>query len=202
MRALLSTVLGGLLLAGCGQETSAPPAPAPSTVAERSQGPAVVGPILVTFSENGAGEINGETLLTTRSIAAVFPDASVETALYEEAGVEIITVRRPDGLVLDLHPGADPKRVGEIIGRAGPVTGPLGEKLGADWATMGFEPADCRRGQDDMSHTLICYRPGEPLLGYVFDLSAFEGPDDQIPEPDVLEAIARLNAFVWTAAPT
>jgi hypothetical protein len=202
MRALLSTVLGGLLLAGCGQETSAPPAPAPSAVAERPQGPAVVGPILITFSESGAGEIDGETPLNTRSIAAVFPDATVEKVLHEEAGIEIITVRRPDGLVLDLHPGADPKQVGEIIGRAGPVTGPLGEELGADWAAMGFEPADCRRGQDDMSHTLICYRPGEPLLGYVFDLPGFEGPDDQVPDLEVLTATARLSAFVWVAAQT
>lgn len=201
MRALLSTFLVGLLLAACGQETSEPPPSTAPAEAERSQSPAVVGPILITFNENGAGEINGETPLNARSIAAVFPDATVDKTLHQEAGVEIITVRRPDGLELDLHPGTDPQRVGQIIGRAGPVTGPLGEELGADWSSLGFELADCRRGQDDLSHTLICYRPGEPLLGYVLDLPGFEGPDDQIPELETLEETARLIAFLWVAAP-
>ena len=198
MRALLSIVAIGLL-AACGQEASEPQASAPSAPVERPQSPAVVGPILITFSENGAGEINGTTPLNARSIGDVFPGATIARATHGEAEVKIVTVRRPDGLVLDLHPGRDLEQVGRIFGRGGPVTGPKGEEIGADWGALGFQVADCRRGQDDMSHALICYRPGEPLLGYVLDLPGFEGPDDVIPEAEVLEQTARLSAFMWSA---
>jgi len=199
MRALLSTVAVSLVLAACGQQASEPSVPAPSEPAERVQSPAVVGPILISFNENGAGEIDGATPLNERSISDVFPGAKVETATHGEAATQIITVRRPDGLILDLHPGADPGKVGQIIGRGGPVTGPLGEELGADWESSEFEPSDCRRGQDDLSHTLICYRPGAPRLGYVFDLPGFAGPGDQIPDAETLQASARLIAFLWVA---
>ncbi len=201
MRALLSTV-AALLLAACGQETSEPSAQAPSAPAERPQSPALVGPILITFNETGAGEINGQTRLSVRSISDVFPGATVEQTSDGEAATKVITVRRSDGLVLDLQAVADPERVGRIIGRGGPVTGPMGEEIGASWRAAGFASSECRRGQDDMSHTLICYRPGAPLLGYVFELPGFEGPDDQIPQDEVLEQTARLNAFVWVAEST
>jgi hypothetical protein len=46
---------------------------------------------------------------------------------------------------------------------------------------------------------LICYRPGAPRLGYVFDLPGFAGPDDQIPDAETLQASARLIAFLWVA---
>lgn len=199
MRALLSTFAAVLLLAACGQETSEPSSPAPSAPAEQPKSPALVGPILITFNETGAGEINGQTRLNVRSISDVFPDATVARASEGEANAKVITVRRPDGLILDIRGGLDPERVGRIIGRGGPVTGPMGEEIGADWQAAGFSSTECRRGQDDMSHTLICHRPGAPLLGYVFDLPGFEGPDDLIPEDEVLEQSARLSAFVWIA---
>lgn len=200
MRAQLSTAAVVLFLAACGQEASAPSAPGQATPAERPKSPAVVGPILITFNETGAGELNGATRLDVRSIGAVFPGAKVERTSQGEAGVKVITVRRPDGLVLDLQAGADPERVGRIIGRGGPMTGPMGEAIGADWESLGFETAACRRGQDDMSQTLICYRAGEPLLGYVLDLPGYEGPDDQIPDVEMLQQSARLSAFMWSAA--
>lgn len=199
MRAMLSIAAVSLLLAACGQQTSEPSAPATPASAERPRSPAVVGPILITFNENGAGEINSATPLNVHSISGVFPDATVRPAAYGEADAQIITVRRPDGLILDLHPGGDPKRVGRIFGRGGPVTGPLGEKIGADWETLGFAAETCARGQDDMSHALVCYRAGAPRLGYVVDLPGFEGPDDQTPEHDFLVGNARLSAFMWTA---
>lgn len=200
MRTLFSTVAVVLFLSACGQEASTPPAQAPAAPTERLKSPAVVGPILITFNETGAGEVNGSTRLDVRSISAVFPGAKVERTAQGEAGVKVITVRRPDGLVLDLQAGTDPERVGRIIGRGGPMTGPMGEAIGANWESLGFDPAACRRGQDDMSHTLICYRAGEPLLGYVLDLPGYEGPDDQIPEVEALQQSARLSAFMWTAA--
>ncbi|MDP1874970.1 hypothetical protein [Phenylobacterium sp.] len=198
MRALLSTVAVGLFLAACGPQTPEPAGPSPSAAAQRSQSPAVVGPILITFNETGAGEINGATPFSLRSVGDYFPNSTVQRAGPSGSGV--ITVSRPDGLRLELHPGADPKQVGKIVGLAGPVVGPLGEEIGSDWQSLGFDAESCGRGQDDMSHALICYRAGAPRLGYVVDLPGFEGLEDQTPEAEYLDQSARLSAFMWTAA--
>lgn len=198
MRALLSIAAMSLILAACGPQAPGSVETAPEAVPEPVKSQAVVGPILITFSEMGAGEINGATPLDVELVRSYFPDAEVrqETA----GGPDIITIRRPDGLVVDLHPGINPELIGRILGRAGPVVGPLGEELGSGWVAMGFTPDLCMRGQDPSAPTLICYRPGEPRLGYVFDLSGFEGPSGVAPSATFLEARAKLSAFVWTAA--
>ena len=187
-----------LFLAACGPQTPGSAETAPEAGPEPAQSQAVVGPILITFNEMGAGEINDATPLDVGLLRGYFPDAEVRRA--RAGGPDIITIRRPDGLVVDLHPGTDPERVGRILGRAGPVVGPLGEELGAGWVAMGFTPDLCLRGQDASAPTLICYRPGEPRLGYVFDLSGFEGPSGVSPSATFLETRAKLSAFVWTAA--
>jgi hypothetical protein len=156
-----------------------------------------VGPILITFNEMGAGEINGTTPLSVDRIKGHFPNTEVRRARDGES--EIITIRRPDGLRVDLHPGIDPKRVGRILGRGGPVVGPLGEELGTGWIAAGFTPDLCVRGQEGSALTLVCYRPGEPRLGYIFVLPDFEGPADAVLSEALLEKGARLSAFVWTA---
>lgn len=198
MRTILSIVAVGLFLMACGPQTPGSVEPAPKAVPEPAQSRAVVGPIQITFSELGAGEINGSTQQSVDRIKGHFPDAEVRR---ERAGEhDIIAIRRPDGLRVDLHPGSDPKRVGRILGRGGPVKGPLGEDLGAGWVDLGFTPDMCVRGQDTTGQTLVCYRPGEPRLGYVFDLPSFEGPGDGSPSVEFLAENATLRAFLWTAA--
>lgn len=197
MRALLSIAAVGLLLVACGPQTPGSVQPAPEAGPEPAQSRAVVGPILITFNEMGAGEINGATPLNIDRIKGHFPNAEVRRARDGEP--DIITIRRPDGLRLDLHPGTDPKRVGRILGRAGPVVGPLGEELGAGWGAAGFTPDLCLRGQEGSALTLVCYRPGEPRLGYIFVLPGFEGPADTVLSEALLEKSARLRAFVWAA---
>lgn len=199
MRALLSTVAVGLLLAACGPQTSRPADSGAATTTEPPRSAAVVGPILITFSETGAGEINGATRLSVRSVTAYFPDATIRRAPSDGAEGQIITVRRPDGLALDLHPGADPERVGQILGRAGPVVGPLGEEIGASWGTLGLDLEGCGPGEAEWAQALVCYRPGQPKLGYILDLAGYEGPVDEALDLEFLDQGARLSAFVWTA---
>ena len=111
-----------------------------------------------------------------------------------------VTGRRDDGLALDLTSGADPALVGVIRGHGGPIVGPGGEQLGASWAELDFDPAACVRGMETLSGALICYRQGAPHLGYVFDLPAWQGPDDAMPDAAFLESNARLDAFLWNAS--
>lgn len=189
-------VAGLALLAACDR---APVESQPAPPELETQTAAVVGPIQLTFGETGAGEITGETPLDRARIESLFPQAQVRVETVSgEAPFEIITVRREDGLALDLHPGADGGQVGRIFGRGGPVIGPAGETLGTSWSELAFETATCVRGAEDMASQMICYRPGQPQLGYVFDLPGFEGPDDQVPEPAYLNQSARLAAFMWT----
>ncbi|MDP1617633.1 DUF1131 family protein [Phenylobacterium sp.] len=198
MRNLIFTALAGALLAACGPQASAPgetsavPPPAPK--------PAVVGPILITFSERGAGEINGETAMDVRRLGGLFPESTVRRAPPRDGDTTpTITVRRADGLELDLRSAADAPTVSRILGRAGPVTGPQGEELGASWSQMGFLTETCARGAGDMAGALICYRQGAPRLGYVFGLPGFTGPANAVPDEDFLDENARLNAFMWSA---
>ncbi len=197
MRTLLSFAAVGLLLSACGPQSPASVEPVAEAGPEPAQSRAVVGPILVTFSETGAGEINGATELDLDRIRGHFPDAEVRQD--QAGGPDIITIRRPDGLKVDLHPGTDPKLVGRIFGRGGPVVGPLGEELGAGWVAMGFSPDLCLSGQDASAPTLVCFRAGEPRLGYVFALPGLEDPVEAAPTAAFLEARAKLSAFVWTA---
>ena len=57
MRNLIFAALAGAVLAACGPQ--APPTDAHSEAPAPAPKPAVVGPILITFSEQGAGEIDG-----------------------------------------------------------------------------------------------------------------------------------------------
>lgn len=184
-----------LFVAGCERgEVDPEPAPPPPKAAP------VVGPVLLTFGEAGAGELSSATTLDRRRIESLFPGARVQVRTVDgDAPVEMITVRRDDGLALDLLPGATAGLLGRIIGRGGPVVGALGEPLGAGWTTAGFAPEDCQPGQEDMAGRVVCHRPGAPQLGYVFETAGFQGPDDVMPSPETLEASARLSAFVWTA---
>jgi len=199
MRNLMLPLAAAALLAACGPQQPAetePAAPAPTV-----ESAAVVGPVLITFSETGAGEIDAATPLTVDAIRSRFPAADVAKETIEGDGVyDQITVRRDDGLALDLTPGGDPALVGAIRGHGGPIVGPAGEQLGATWAELDFDPAACVRGMETLSGTLICYRQGAPHLGYVFDLPAWQGPDDAMPDAAFLESNARLNAFLWNAS--
>ncbi|MEH6677801.1 DUF1131 family protein [Phenylobacterium sp.] len=198
MRNLIFTVLAGACLAACGPQSSpsgeSPEAPAPAPK------PAVVGPILITFSEQGAGEINGDTAMDVRRLGGLFPESTVRRAPPSGGNTTpTITVRRDDGLELDLLSAPDAPTVGRILGRAGPVTGPQGEQIGASWSEMGFLTETCVRGSGEMAASLICYRQGAPRLGYVFGLPGFTGPANAVPEAGFLTDNARLTAFMWSA---
>lgn len=201
MRILTFLALAGALLAACGPQSTSPgetqeaPAPAPK--------PAVVGPILITFTEQGAGEINGATAMDVRQLGGLFPESKVQRAPPSGGNqTPTITVRREDGLELDLQSAAGSPTVGRIFGRAGPVTGPQGEKIGASWTEMGFQAETCVRGSGEMTASLVCYRQGAPRLGYVFGLPGFTGPANAVPELDFLTDNARLTTFMWSAQPS
>lgn len=198
MRNLIFAALAGAVLAACGPQ--APPTDAHSEAPAPAPKPAVVGPILITFSEQGAGEIDGETAMDVRQLGGLFPESTVQRAPPSGGNTTpTITVRRDDGLELDLQSAADAPTVGRIFGRAGPVTGPQGEEIGASWTEMGFLIETCVRGSGEMAASLICYRQGAPRLGYVFGLPGFTGPANAMPEADFLTENARLTAFMWSA---
>ena len=113
MRNLIFTVLAGACLAACGPQSSpsgeSPEAPAPAPK------PAVVGPILITFSEQGAGEINGDTAMDVRRLGGLFPESTVRRAPPSGGNTTpTITVRRDDGLELDLLSAPDAPTVGPV----------------------------------------------------------------------------------------
>lgn len=199
VRASLLGVIAAGLLSACSQEPAE--APPPPTAEPAPATPAVVGPVQLTFTGAGVGEIGPGTPLDRARIQGLFPGAEVKVETFEgEMAFDIITVRREDGLALDIFPGLEAGQVGQVFGRGGPVVGAGGEQLGAAWAEAGFDPATCVRGQDQLAGQLICYRAGEPQLGYMFDLPGYEGPDSEIPDAEFLTRAAKLSGFMWTAA--
>ena len=93
MRNLTLTLAAAALLAACGPQQPAetePAAPAPAV-----ESAAVVGPVLITFSEAGAGEIDAATPLTVEAVESRFPAATVEKQTIEGDGVYEVTLAAP-----------------------------------------------------------------------------------------------------------
>jgi hypothetical protein len=199
MRPLIS-LLTVFLLAGCGpsdgDDAKAPVAPA--TEATLPADAADAAPAY-SASEGGVGPVSAETPFSLEAVTALFPGSEVKAAFQNQEGVAtpILTVKGPGELVLEIQQGYQKGKVGRVLVQGGPVVGPRGEAILDPWSRFGFARKDCLIGVEGQ---LLCRRPGEPSLAYVFAIPGFLGEVEAPPPPEaLLSQKAFLRAFLWQA---
>ena len=193
-----------LLLAACGPAKQADTAAPPAAEAPKSGSVAVAitpytgGPLSVRA--DGVGPINAATAYDEATIKALFPKAVVKSAFIhagEGPPGPIITVEQDKVPLLEIGKGPD-GGIGEIRLAGGPVQGPKGEALLAEWADLSFDLAQCRPGAGRTVNQVVCVRPEAPTVGYVFGVPGWS--TGGMPPVDVLKAKGQLNEFVWRPA--
>jgi len=152
-------------------------------------------------SSEAVGPVSSETRFSLEAIAALFPGSEVKAAFQNQEGVEtpVLTVKGPGELVLEIQEGDQKGQVGRVLVQGGPVVGPRGEAILESWSRFGLDRKGCLTGVEGQ---LLCRRPGEPSLAYVFAIPGYLGQAEAPPPPEaVLAEKAFLQAFLWQAPP-
>ena len=101
--------------------------------------------------------------------------------------------------MLEIQEGDQKGQVGRVLVQGGPVVGPRGEAILESWSRFGLDRKGCLTGVEGQ---LLCRRPGEPSLAYVFAIPGYLGQAEAPPPPEaVLVEKAFLQAFLWQAPP-
>jgi hypothetical protein len=190
---LAMAVLVGACVRNAGVEPPAPMAHA------YTGGPIVVG-------RWGAGPVRPGAFFDIPSAHALFPEAQATAALVRVAPderLDMITVRQNGAPLVELDDSyilaKGTKR--PLIGKARVVgvsaRGPHGERLGMTWDDVGFDLAQCEPGQDEDKNRMVCARPGDGAVNYVFAVPGWDSLE--IPPIARLRASAVLAEIVWIA---
>ncbi|HEY2660295.1 MAG TPA: DUF1131 domain-containing protein [Caulobacteraceae bacterium] len=174
------------------------PEPAAPPVTPYQSGP-------LTAAEWGVGPIRATTFFEGPPIRDLFPravvkDGEVRIAPDETRGV--ITVTQDGAELLEIvdgfsnFPGTDDPRIGSVRLVGGPVRGPHGETLGMGWKASGFDLSQCELGTDRDSDAMICARPHEGAVTYVFALPGWHSME--FPPDSLLRSKGFLRTIVWT----
>jgi hypothetical protein len=160
------------------------------------------------FGRWGAGPIRAGTFFETPRIRDLFPGADVREGMIRIAQDEtmaLITVSKDGRPILEIDdgvrnaPGTDDPLIGQVRGLGGPVRGPGGERPGMTWKEAGFDFSQCEIGSGRDANRVVCARPGDGWVTYVFEAPGWES--EEMPPPSVLRAKARLAQIVWTPPP-
>jgi hypothetical protein len=200
-RAFLVVMLAAGLCVGCERRTphagDAGPPPRPYVSGQ------------VPLGHWGVGPIRATTYFETPVIAALFPKAKVSDGVYTIATTQqlpIITVDQGGVRMLEIDdsvmhaPHSDDPLVGQVRLLGGPVRGPRGETLGMLWRDAGFDLSQCELGEDRGVNALVCARPGEGAITYVFAVHGW-GSEVDFPSEAFLRANGWLREIVWTPPP-
>lgn len=188
---LALAVLIGACVRNPGAEPPAPPA-----------GPYVDGPI--DIGRWGVGPIRSTTFFEAPRIRELFPKAKVaetEISIPPDETLSVITVRQNDQPLLEIDDsdrytnGDEDPPIGKVRGIGAPVRGPRGERLGMSWTSAGFDLTQCEPGQDEDKNRMVCARPGDGAVNYVFAVPGWDSLE--IPPIARLRSSAVLTEIVW-----
>jgi hypothetical protein len=189
----LAALLPLLILAGCARpaETPAPPAtPYDGGV--------------LTAEPWGVGPIRWNTYFESPRIKELFPKAEVkedEVAIAEDETRAVITVSQDGAQLLEIvdgygdFPGTDDPRIGTVRLVGGAVRGPHGEHLGMGWKEAHFDLSQCELGADRDRDAMICARPTEGEVTFVFAIPGWKSME--FPPESLLRAKGYLRTIVW-----
>ena len=192
-------VLGLLLAAvgGCAPKRAPPPPPVT---------PYVGGPLIAR--EWGVGPIRAGTFFESPRIRELFPKAVVKDDVVQIADDEtrdVITVSQ-DGVEMlevvdgffNFH-GTDDPEIGRVRLVGGPVRGAHGETLGMSWNAAGFDLSQCEIGVERDISRLICARPKEGAVTYIFEVPGWDSEEE--PPESLVRSKGYLKVIAWTPLP-
>ena len=194
IRRLVLICLTPVVVWGCAPRREAPPPPA---------APYLGG--LLAATEWGVGPIRADTYFESPRIQELFPNAVVkdgEVRIAPDETRDVITVSQGGVQLLEVvdgffnFPGTDDPEIGRVRLVGGPVRGAHGETLGMSWTAAGFDLSQCEVGADRDRNTVICARPDEGAVAYVFALPGWDS--EEFPPESLLRAKGYLKTIMWT----
>jgi hypothetical protein len=168
-------------------------------------GPLIVGTV-------GVGPIRAETYFDTGRIARLFPAAKLRKGLIQldpldpDDTLRVITIYQGETAVLEIDHGARRARgtgdplVGQVRAIGGPIVGPHGERLRMSWKDARLDLSQCEVGDKRQKGALVCARPHEGSVTYVFAIPGWDAAD--LPTPSLLQTTSYLREIVWTPPST
>jgi hypothetical protein len=156
----------------------------------------------------GVGPIRPMTFFEAPRIRELFPEAKVEEAeirVSQDETLAVITVTQHGRPLLEIDdgtryaPGTDDPLIGKVRAVGGPVVGPGGERINLSWKAAKFDLSQCEIGTDHDANRVICARPGDGLVTYVFAVPGWDS--EEVPPASLLRAKAYLSQIVWTPPP-
>jgi hypothetical protein len=177
---------------------------------EPSAEPYVDGPLIIGMK--GIGPIRKTLYFEPPRIRDIFPKARIEESTVQidpldpKDSLDDIIVYHGDTPMLEIDdgtrsaPGTDDPLIGQVRAIGGPVVGPRGERLGIRWRQAGFDLSQCEIGEKHQHGALVCARPHEGSVTYIFAIPGWDAAD--LPKLSVLESRAFLKEMVWTPSTT
>ena len=186
------------------------PAPASRVMLAPSSEPYTGGPLIVGLG--GAGPLRSTSYFESERIQALFPGAVITEAVVQvdpldpKDTIDVINVERDGVRVLQIDdgtrsaPGTDDPLIGPVRGVGGPIRGPHGETLLTRWPDAHFDLTQCEIGEYQQHGSLVCARPHEGSVTYIFAIPGWDTTD--LPSASMLRSRAYLREIVWTPSTT
>jgi len=202
--AALASLAAPALLAACA------PMPPPRTMPEPPAGAYVDGPLIIGMK--GIGPIRSTVYFEPPRIKDLFPKARIQQGVVQIDPLDPkdtlgdIIVYHGDTPMLEIDdgtrsaPGTDDPLVGQVRAIGGPVVGPRGERLGMRWRDAQFDLTQCEIGELHQRGRIVCARPHEGSVTYIFAVPGWNPVD--LPSPLLLNQRAYLTEMVWTPSTT
>lgn len=202
--AVLAILAAPAMLAACA------PTPPPRTMPEPSAQPYVDGPLIIGLK--GIGPIRSSAYFETARIRDLFPKARLQESVVQidpldpKDTLDDIIVYHGDAPMLEIDdgtrsaPGTDDPLVGQVRAIGGPVVGPRGERIGMRWPDAQFDLTQCEIGELHQRGRIVCARPHEGSVTYIFAVPSWNPVD--LPSPLLLNQRAYLMEMVWTPSTT
>jgi len=184
---------------GCTRVPGAEPAAPPAT-------PYLSGVLQV--GRWGVGPIRAGVYFESPRIRELFPGAVVRDdviRISHDETMAVITVEQDGQRLLEIDdgtrnaPGTDDPMIGQVRAVGGPVRAPGGETLNLGWKAARFDLSQCEIGSDHDANAVVCARPGDGQVTYVFTVPGWDS--EEVPPASLLRAKAYLSQIVWTPPP-
>jgi len=201
---VVPVVIAAAALAACA------PTPPPRTMPEPAAGPYVDGPLIVGLK--GIGPIRASAYFETPRIRDLFPKARLQESIVQidpldpKDTLDDIIVYHGDTPMLEIDdgtrsaPGTDDPLIGQVRAIGGPVVGPRGERIHMRWRDAGFDLTQCEIGEKHQRGCIVCARPHEGSVTYIFAVPGWNPAD--LPSPSLLNSNGYLREIVWTPPTT
>jgi hypothetical protein len=182
----------------CLSACAPPPPPTPPPPATPYSGG------ILTAEPWGVGPIRWNTYFESPQIQTLFPKAQVkddEVRIADDETRAVITVSQDGAQLLEIvdgygnFSGTDDPKIGTVRLVGGPVRGPHGERLGMGWKDAHFDLSECELGTDRDSDAMICARPEEGSVTFVFAIPGWKSME--FPPESLLRAKGYLRTIVW-----